>query len=493
MDADPTLTAPPAGAGAARRRVGMVSLGCPKALVDSERILTRLKGEGYETSPDYSGADAVVVNTCAFLDSARAESLEAIAEAQASGKPVIVTGCLGAEEALIRAHTPGVAAVTGAHAYDAVSEAVRRHAPQPFAELVPQPAHGLRLTPRHYAYLKISEGCDHRCSFCIIPQLRGDLASRPAAEVLAEARALLEAGVKELLVVSQDTSAYGLDLRYAVSEFEGRPVRAHMTDLAAALGEMAAPYGAWVRLHYVYPYPHVDRVVAHMGDGSGGGLAPYLDIPFQHAAPSVLKAMRRPANGERVLERIAAWRAVRSELAIRSTFVVGFPGETEADFEHLLAWLTEAKLDRVGAFAYENVAGAPARDLPDHVPEDVKQQRRERLMAHAGRLSRERLRARLGRTLRVLVDAVGRDGLARARTAFDAPEVDGVVHVRHAGHLRPGDFAQVRVERTDAFDLHAACLDAPRAAAHGRRAPPSAQSGNPALTVPVNRGATPVR
>ncbi len=455
-------TAPtPAEPAAARRRVGMVSLGCPKALVDSERILTRLKGEGYDTSPDYAGADAVVVNTCAFLDSARAESLEAIAEAQASGKPVIVTGCLGAEEALIRAHTPGVAAVTGAHAYEAVTQAVRRHAPQPFAELVPVPAQGLRLTPKHYAYLKISEGCDHRCSFCIIPQLRGDLASRPAAEVLAEARALLEAGVKELLVVSQDTSAYGLDLRYAQSTFEGRPVRAHMTDLARELGDMAQPYGAWVRLHYVYPYPHVDQVIPLMGDGSGGGLAPYLDIPFQHAAPSILKAMKRPANGDRVLERIAAWRTVRPELAIRSTFVVGFPGESEADFEHLLEWLTEARLDRVGVFAYENVAGAPARDLPGHVPEEVKQARRERLLAHAGRLSRERLRRHLGRDLRVLVDAVGRDGVAVGRTAWDAPEVDGVVRIRGGASLSPGQFARVRVERTDAFDLQAVSRDAP--------------------------------
>ncbi|MBE7218751.1 MAG: 30S ribosomal protein S12 methylthiotransferase RimO [Caulobacteraceae bacterium] len=464
--------APPAPAAptAARRRVGMVSLGCPKALVDSERILTRLKGEGYDTSPDYAGADAVVVNTCAFLDSARAESLEAIAEAQASGKPVIVTGCLGAEEALIRDHTPGVAAVTGAHAYEAVAEAVRRHAPQPFAELAPVPAEGLRLTPRHYAYLKISEGCDHRCAFCIIPQLRGDLASRPAAEVLAEARALLDAGVKELLVVSQDTSAYGLDLRYAESDFEGRRVRAHMTDLARELGALAQPYGAWVRLHYVYPYPHVDQVIPLMGDGADGGLAPYLDIPFQHAAPSVLKAMKRPANGGRVLERIAAWRAVRPELAIRSTFVVGFPGETEADFQHLLDWLAEAKLDRVGAFAYENVAGAPARDLPGHVPEEVKQDRRERLLAHAGRLSRERLRRHLGRELRVLVDGVGRDGVATARTAWDAPEVDGVVRVRNGGHLAPGAFARVRVERTDAFDLHAVSLDTPpRLAATPRR------------------------
>ena len=470
--------ADPVAAPAARRRVGMVSLGCPKALVDSERILTRLKGEGYDTSPDYAGADAVVVNTCAFLDSARAESLEAIAEAQASGKPVIVTGCLGAEEALIRAPTPGVAAVTGAHAYDDVAEAVRRHAPQPFAELAPAltplPAHGLRLTPRHYAYLKISEGCDHRCSFCIIPQLRGDLASRPAAEVLAEARALLEAGVQELLVVSQDTSAYGLDLRYAASEFEGRPVRAHMTDLAAALGEMAAPYGAWVRLHYVYPYPHVDRVIAHMGDGSGGGLLPYLDIPFQHAAPAVLKAMKRPASGERVLERLTAWRAERPELAVRSTFVVGFPGETEADFQHLLDWLTEAKLDRVGAFAYENVAGAPARDLPGHLPEDVKQERRARLLAHAARLSRDRLRRHLGRTLRVLVDGAGSGGAgpgggATARTAWDAPEVDGVVRIRGGGHLAPGGFARVRIDRTDAFDLEATALDAP--AGPGRAAP----------------------
>ncbi len=456
-------TGPQAPAAPARRSVGMVSLGCPKALVDSERILTRLKGEGYDVSPDYAGADAVVVNTCAFLDSARAESLDAIAEAQASGKPVVVTGCLGAEEALIRERFPEIAAVTGAHAYDAVSEAVRRHAPQPFAELVPQPAHGLRLTPKHFAYLKISEGCDHRCSFCIIPRLRGDLASRPAAEVLAEARALLEAGVKELLVVSQDTSAYGLDLRYAASEFEGRPVRAHMQDLAAALGALAEPYGAWVRLHYVYPYPHVDHLIPLMTDGSGGGLLPYLDIPFQHSAPAVLKAMKRPANGGRVLERLAAWREARPELAVRSTFVVGFPGETEADFEHLLDWLTQARLDRVGAFAYENVAGAPARDLPGHLPEAVKQERLGRLMAHAARLSRDRLRRHVGRRLRVLVDAVRPDGVAVARTAWDAPEVDGQVFVRGGRHLEPGAFADVRVERTDSFDLQATALDAPAA------------------------------
>ncbi len=470
MSADPTLAAPVAPL-PARRRVGMVSLGCPKALVDSERILTRLKGEGYDTSPDYAGADAVVVNTCAFLDSARAESLHAIAEAQASGKPVIVTGCLGAEEALIRSHTPEVAAVTGAHAYDAVAEAVRRHAPQPFAELVPTPAEGLRLTPKHYAYLKISEGCDHRCSFCIIPKLRGDLASRPAAEVLAEARALLDAGVKELLVVSQDTSAYGLDLRYADSVWEGRPVRAHMSDLARELGRLAQPYGAWVRLHYVYPYPHVDGVIGLMGDGSAGGLAPYLDIPFQHSSPPVLKAMKRPGGSERVLERIARWRDERPELAIRSTFVVGFPGETEADVEHLLGWLSEAKLDRVGVFAYENVAGAPARDLPGHLPEDEKQARRERVLLHAARISRERLRRHLGRTVRVLVDATAPGGLARARTAGDAPEVDGVVHLRGAAHLQPGDFALARVERTDAFDLHATVADAPAARAPLATAP----------------------
>ena len=441
----------------ARKTVGMVSLGCPKALVDSERILTRLRGEGYAVSATYEGADAVVVNTCAFLDSARAESLEAIAEAQASGKPVIVTGCLGAEEATIRAHVPGVAAVTGAQAYDAVTEAVRRHAPQsisvePFAERLS--AAGLKLTPRHFAYLKIGEGCDHKCSFCIIPALRGPLASRPVDEVLREAEALVEAGVKEILVVSQDTSAYGLDRRYAPGVWRGRERSGDLLGLAEGLNEL----GVWVRLHYVYPYPHVDRVIPLMRPGA---LLPYLDIPFQHADPAVLKRMRRPAAADRTLERLARWRSVQPELVVRSTFVVGFPGETDAEFEHLLSWLEEARLDRVGAFAYEDVKGAAANALPDHVPEPVKQERRERLMATAARLSRDKLRLKVGRTLRVLVDAVRADGTAVARTEADAPEVDGVVHVRGAAHLCVGELARVKVERTDAFDLHAVALDAP--------------------------------
>ena len=442
---------------AARKTVGMVSLGCPKALVDSERILTRLRGEGYATSATYEGADAVVVNTCAFLDSARAESLEAIAEAQASGKPVIVTGCLGAEEATIRAAVPGVAAITGAHAYDAVAEAVRRHAPQtistePFAELM-GPA-GLKLTPKHFAYLKIGEGCDHACSFCIIPKLRGRLSSRPIDEVLREAEALVEQGVKEILVVSQDTSAYGLDRRYAPGVWRGREYSGDLLGLAQGLSEL----GVWVRLHYVYPYPHVDKVIPLMRPGA---LLPYLDIPFQHADPAVLKRMRRPAAADRTLERLARWRSVQPDLVVRSTFVVGFPGETEAEFEHLLGWLEEAKLDRVGAFAYEDVRGAAANALPDHVPDEVKQARRERLMATAARISRDKLRAKVGRTLSVLVDAVRADGTAVARTEADAPEVDGVVHLRGAGHLRVGELARVRVERTDAFDLHAMALDGP--------------------------------
>ena len=453
-------------------RVGMVSLGCPKALVDSERILTRLRGEGYDTSPDYAGSDAVIVNTCAFIDSAREESLGAIAEARASGRPVIVTGCMGSEEALLRERFPDLAAVTGAHAYDAVIDAVHRAAPQPdpFAEiapplsasLAPMPGGGLKLTPRHYAYLKISEGCDHRCSFCIIPSLRGDLASRPVAEVLTEAEALVESGVKELLVVSQDTSAYGLDLRYAPGQWRGQTWRANLEDLARGLGRL----GAWVRLHYVYPYPHVDAVIPLMADGA---VLPYLDIPFQHASPRVLKAMRRPAHSERTLERLARWRDICPELAIRSTFVVGFPGETEAEFEELLQWLEEAQLDRVGAFAYENVRGAAARNLPGHLPEDVKQDRRRRFMAAAERISRAKLRARVGRRITVLVDAVRPDGVAVARSAADAPEIDGKVFVRGGARLKPGEFAEVTVERADAFDLVARLGEATLSRAPPRR------------------------
>ena len=431
----------------------MVSLGCPKALVDSERILTRLRAEGYETSPSYGGSDAIVVNTCAFIDSAREESLEAIAEAQASGRPVIVTGCLGGETELLRQRFPTLAAVTGAHKYDEVMEAVHAAAPRsPFAELVPQPAAGVKLTPKHYAYLKISEGCDHRCSFCIIPSLRGDLASRPIGEVLAEAEALAASGVKELLVVAQDTSAYGLDLRYAASEWRGETWRADLETLCRGLGEL----GVWVRLHYVYPYPHVDAVIPLMAQGK---ILPYLDIPFQHASPSVLKAMKRPANEAKVLERIAKWRAVAPDLTIRSTFVVGFPGETEADFDYLLQWLEEAQLDRVGCFAYENVAGAVAQSLPDHVPEAVKQDRRARFMAAAERISRAKQKRKVGRTLEVIVDQVRGDGLAICRSKADAPEIDGKVFVSQGHALRPGDLVKVKVDRADAFDLRATPTD----------------------------------
>lgn len=434
-------------------KIGMVSLGCPKALVDSERILTRLRGEGYGVTGAYAEADTVIVNTCGFLDSARDESLEAIGEALAANGRVVVTGCLGAEADLIRAKFPGVAAVTGAHAYDAVLEAVHRLTPPPVdfaADVVPP--QGLRLTPRHYAYLKISEGCDHRCSFCIIPQLRGDLASRPIGEVLREAEALTAAGVKELLVVAQDTSAYGLDLRYAAGEWRGREWRTNLEDLCRGLGEL----GVWVRLHYVYPYPHVDAVIPLMAEGK---LLPYLDIPFQHAAPNVLRAMKRPANEAKTLDRLANWRSIAPDLTIRSTFVVGFPGETEADFQHLLDWLQEAQLDRVGCFKYENVEGAPARDLPGHVPEEVKQERWDRFMAAAGAMGAAKLQRKVGTTQTVLVDEVRRDGLAIARSKADAPEIDGSVLIRPGARLKPGDLVEVTIERADAYDLHASPVD----------------------------------
>ena len=444
----------PDGPDAARpKRIGMVSLGCPKALVDSERILTRLQAEGYETSPTYEGSDAIVVNTCAFIDSAREESLEAIAEAQASGRPVIVTGCMGTEEAMLRERFPTLAAVTGAHRYDAVMDAIHGAVPpDPFADLAPMSPAGVRLTPKHYAYLKISEGCDHRCSFCIIPSLRGDLASRPIGEVMAEAEALVDSGVKELLVVAQDTSAYGLDLRYAQGDWRGQAWRSNLEDLCKALGEL----GVWVRLHYVYPYPHVDAVIPLMAEGK---VLPYLDIPLQHAAPGVLKAMRRPANEAKTLDRIRAWREICPDLTLRSTFVVGFPGETEADFDYLLSWLEEAELDRVGCFAYENVKGAAAQALADHVPEEIKQERRARFMATAERISRNRLRKKVGRTLQVLVDDVRGDGVAVARSMGDAPEIDGKVFVRPGHALKVGEFVSVKVERADAFDLLATPTD----------------------------------
>jgi ribosomal protein S12 methylthiotransferase len=426
------------------KTVGMVSLGCPKALVDSERLLTRLKSEGYGTASAYAASDVVIVNTCAFIDSAREESFEAIAEARASGRPVVVTGCL---------RFPDLAAITGAHQYDAVMGAVHKVAPPPSLSTAPvMPPAGIKLTPRHYAYLKVAEGCDHRCSFCIIPSLRGDLVSRPIAEVLAEAEALAASGVKELLVVAQDTSAYGLDLGYAEGEFRGATYRADLEGLARGLGEL----GVWVRLHYVYPYPHVDRILPLMAEGK---ILPYLDIPFQHASPKILKAMRRPANEARTLERLAAWRAIVPDIALRSTFVVGFPGETEADFQHLLDWLDEAQLDRVGAFAYENVVGATARDLPGHVPEEVKQERRARFMAAAAKISRSKLRAKVGKTLEVVVDAVRPDGVAVARSRAEAPDIDGHILVEPGGRLRPGERLKVKVHGSDDFDLYAAPTD----------------------------------
>ena len=430
-------------------RIGIVSLGCPKALVDSERILSKLSAEGYEISATYEGAQAVIVNTCGFLDSAKRESLEAIGLAMDRNGRVIVTGCLGADADVIRAAHPGVLAVSGPHQYEAVVEAVHDAVPpahDPFQDLVPP--EGVRLTPRHYAYLKISEGCNQRCAFCIIPSMRGDLVSRPANRVVAEAERLVAAGVKELLVVSQDTGAYGTDLKYAESTYKERTVAARITDLCRALGGL----GAWVRLHYVYPYPHVDDLIPLMADGL---VLPYLDIPFQPASHKVLKAMRRPAHQEKTLERIAAWRAVCPDLTIRSTFIVGFPGETEDDFSELLQWLEAAELERVGCFKYEDVAGARANDLPGHVDEEIKDERWERLMETQRRISAAKTAAKVGRTLDVIVDeAAGTGGTdAIGRTQADAPEIDGVVHVAGAPDLRPGDIVAGRIEGGDDYDL----------------------------------------
>jgi ribosomal protein S12 methylthiotransferase len=428
-------------------KVGMVSLGCPKALVDSERILTKLRADGYGLSPDYAGADVVLVNTCGFLDSAKEESLEAIGEAMAENGRVIVTGCLGREAEMIRARFPNVLAISGAHQYEAVVGAVHEAAPMPpsaFLNLVPDS--GLKLTPRHYSYLKISEGCNHACAFCIIPSIRGRLVSRRPDAILREAEKLVAAGTKELLVISQDTSAYGVDIRHEPRDWKGSPVRAHMTDLARELGRL----GAWVRLHYVYPYPHVDAVIPLMAEGL---VTPYLDIPFQHASPSVLRAMKRPANEAKVLERIKGWRAICPDIAIRSTFVVGFPGETEGDFQYLMDWLAEAQLDRVGAFRFEPVEGAAANALPDPVPEPVKEERYAQLMDLTARISAEKLAAKIDRTLDVLIDAVDADGGATGRSKADAPEIDGEVHLRDAAHLRQGDIARVLIEDADAHDL----------------------------------------
>ena len=429
-------------------KVGMVSLGCPKALVDSERILTKLRADGYGLSPDYAGADVVLVNTCGFLDSAKEESLEAIGEAIAENGRVIVTGCMGNEADVIRARFPEVLAISGPHQYEAVVEAVHEAAPpvpHAFVDLVPEA--GLKLTPRHYSYLKISEGCNHRCSFCIIPSIRGDLASRRPDAILREAEKLIAAGTKELLVISQDTSAYGVDIRHEAKPWKGGEVRAHMTDLARELGKL----GAWVRLHYVYPYPHVDQVIPLMADGL---VLPYLDIPFQHAAPSVLKSMRRPANEAKVLERIRSWRTIVPDIAIRSSFVVGFPGETEADFQYLLDWLDEAQLDRVGAFRFEPVEGAAANDLPGAVPEEVKEERYARIMEKTAAISAAKLEAKIGRTLDVIIDDVDEDGGANARSKADAPEIDGHVFLRDAGQLSPGDIVSVMIEDADEHDLY---------------------------------------
>jgi ribosomal protein S12 methylthiotransferase len=429
-------------------KIGMVSLGCPKNLVDSERILTKLRSDGYGLSADYAGADVVLVNTCGFLDSAKEESLEAIGEAIAENGRVIVTGCMGDEADTIRARFPNVLAISGAHQYESVVEAVHEAAPvppSPYVDLVPEA--GLKLTPRHYSYLKISEGCNHRCSFCIIPSIRGDLVSRRPDAILREAEKLVAAGTRELLVISQDTSAYGLDLRHKGFPLKGGgELRAHMTDLARALGQL----GAWVRLHYVYPYPHVDQVIPLMAEGL---VLPYLDIPFQHASPNVLKAMKRPANDAKVLERLASWRSICPDIAVRSTFVVGFPGETEADFQYLLDWLDEAQLDRVGAFRFEPVAGAAANDLPCAVPEAVKEERYARIMDKCAAISAAKLQAKIGRTLDVIIDVTDGEGGATGRSKADAPEIDGEVHLRDAGDLQPGDIVRVAIEDADEHDL----------------------------------------
>jgi len=430
-------------------KIGFVSLGCPKALVDSERILTRLRAEGYEVAASYRAADLVVVNTCGFIDAAVDESLDAIGEALAQNGKVIVTGCLGAQPQKILDRHPQVLKITGPQRYEEVLASVHEHLPpkhEPFLDLIP--AQGVKLTPRHYAYLKISEGCNHHCSFCIIPSMRGRLVSRPIGDVLKEAEQLARAGVKEILVISQDTSAYGADLKYAPQRWRGAERSTRFYDLAAALGEL----GVWIRLHYVYPYPHVDQAVELM---AGGGVLPYLDIPFQHASPRILKLMKRPAASENTLERIAAWRRIVPDIAIRSTFIVGFPGETEQDFEQLLDWMRVAKLDRVGCFEYSPVEGAAANALAQPtVPDEIKSERRARFMELAAQISAERLKEKVGRTLRVLIDRIDGD-VAIARSSSDAPEIDGVVRILAAASLKVGDFANVRIIGSDAYDLEA--------------------------------------
>ena len=442
-------------------KVGFVSLGCPKALVDSEQILTQLRAEGYETAKSYDGADLVIVNTCGFIDAAVQESLDAIGEALHENGKVIVTGCLGKKkdasgDDIIQKIHPKVLAVTGPHAMPEVMDAVHRHLPKPHAPFVDLvPAQGIKLTPRHYAYLKISEGCNHRCSFCIIPSMRGDLVSRPIADVMLEAENLFKAGVKELLVISQDTSAYGVDIKFRTGFWNGKPLRTHMTELVGALGELAKNYGAWVRLHYVYPYPHVDEVISLMNNGH---VLPYLDVPMQHAHPDVLKRMKRPANGEKNIERIRAWRAVCPDITIRSTFIAGFPGETESEFQYLLDFLQEAQIDRLGCFAYSPVDGASANELANPVPDEVREDRRGRVMALQEKISRQRLQAKVGQRLRVLIDSVDRSG-GVGRSSADAPEIDGVVYVKPPYEpnrkLQVGEFIDVSVTAADAHDLWA--------------------------------------
>ena len=443
-------------------KVGFVSLGCPKALVDSEQILTQLRAEGYDTAKSYDGADLVIVNTCGFIDAAVQESLDAIGEAISENGRVIVTGCLGAKkdaagDDIIQKVHPKVLAVTGPHALGEVMDAVHHHLPKPHAPFIDLvPAQGVKLTPRHYAYLKISEGCNHRCSFCIIPSMRGDLVSRPIADVMLEAENLFKAGVRELLVISQDTSAYGVDVKFRTGFWNGAPVKTHMTQLVGALGELARQYGAWVRLHYVYPYPHVDQIIPMM---NGGHVVPYLDVPLQHAHPDVLRRMKRPASGEKNIERIRGWRELCPDITIRSTFIAGFPGETEAQFQYLLDFLEEAQIDRLGCFAYSPVEGASANELADQLPEEVREERRGRVMQLQERISAERLKRKVGKTLRVLIDAVDRTGGATGRSAADAPEIDGVVHIKapYEPHrkLKVGEFYDVTVTAADAHDLWA--------------------------------------
>ncbi|CAN1563005.1 MiaB 2-methylthioadenine synthetase [Rhabdaerophilaceae bacterium] len=434
-------------------KVSFVSLGCPKALVDSERIITRLRAEGYELTKTHAGADLVIVNTCGFLDSAKAESLDAIGKGMSENGKVIVTGCMGAEPEQIREAYPGVAAITGPQAYESVMKAVHEVAPpkhDPFLDLVPE--QGVKLTPRHYAYLKISEGCNNRCTFCIIPKLRGDLVSRPLADVMREAEKLVKAGVKEILVISQDTSAYGIDVKYAPSLWNDVEYRTKFLDLARALSTL----GVWVRMHYVYPYPHVDEVIPLMAEASasGGRILPYLDIPFQHASPNVLKAMRRPAHQEKTLQRIQSWRAICPDLAVRSTFIVGFPGETEEDFSQLTDFLSEAKLERVGCFKYEPVRGAAANDLGlDVVPPAVQQVRYDRFMRHQQPISAKLLQRRVGKRIRVIIDEAG-PAVSKGRSEWDAPEIDGSVYVATKRRLRAGDIVTVKIESADAYDLH---------------------------------------